>query len=53
MNVSNIITTVGIPAIIGILIYIGRKVQMLDDMEKTLKTIETDVKIISDILTKK
>ena len=43
MNIQNIITTIGIPAIILVLIYIGRKLQVLDTVETKLNTLETKV----------
>jgi len=39
MNIQNIITTVGIPTIVIALIYIGRKLQVLDTVEKRIESI--------------
>lgn len=48
----NIITLIGIPVIIAGLIYIGRKLQILDDLQKTTNKIKTNIKIVSDFLVK-
>jgi hypothetical protein len=40
MTIQNIITIIGIPTIIAALIYIGRKLQVLDTVEKRVETFE-------------
>ncbi len=37
MSIQNIITLIGIPTIVVALIYIGRKLQVLDTVEKTME----------------
>lgn len=39
MKILDIITGIGIPTIVIALIYIGRKLQVLDDLDKTVKSI--------------
>lgn len=39
MTIQNIITLVGIPTIVAALIYIGRKLQVLDTVQKTIDNI--------------
>lgn len=36
-NIGNIFTYIGLPAILGMLIYIGRKLQILDDIRDSMK----------------
>jgi hypothetical protein len=52
MNFLNIIATLGFASIIGGLIYIGKKLQMLDDLKETSKKIKTNLTIISHHLIK-
>jgi hypothetical protein len=40
MSIQSIITLIGIPTIIAALIYIGRKLQVLDTVEKKVETLE-------------
>lgn len=51
MDLLNILIGVGVLGILGAFIYIGRKLQVLDDMNKTTQKIKTNVKVISDYLT--
>ena len=51
MTFLDIITTIGVAAIIGGLIYIGRKLQVLDDLQTTIEKVKVNVKVISDYLT--
>lgn len=43
MTLQSIITTIGIPAIILALLYIGRKLQVLDTVEKTVETVQNQL----------
>lgn len=47
---ANLIQNVGIPVIVAALLYIGRKLQVLDGLEKTTGKIKSNVKVISDYL---
>ena len=49
----SIITTVGFSAMAGGFIYVGRKLQILDDLVDTTEKIKHNVKIIADFLTAK
>lgn len=46
MNIQNIITLLGIPTIVVALIYIGRKLQVLDTVEKKVEKLEGTVEKI-------
>lgn len=48
----DIIITIGVASVVGGLIYIGRKLQILDDLNATTKKIKVNVKVISDFLTR-
>ncbi len=58
MNLLNTITAIGIPSIAAALIYIGRKLQVLDDVKKTLNgefkdtigKMKLNIKVIADAL---
>jgi hypothetical protein len=50
--IKNIFIYVGIPTIIGALIYIGRKLQILDDLKDSSLKIKHNVKVICDALIK-
>jgi hypothetical protein len=50
--INAIITLVGIPTIVGVLIYVGRKLQMLDDLKATSDKIKWNVKVVSDFLSR-
>ncbi len=43
MSVGNVITVIGIPAIVGALIYIGRKLEILDTLKLKLDAVEKKV----------
>lgn len=47
-----VITTIGIPAILGAFIYIGRQLQTLKALSNTTEKIKLNVKVIGDHLTK-
>jgi hypothetical protein len=49
----SIITTVGFSSMVVGFIYIGRKLQILDDLKETIGKIKYNVKVIADFLTKK
>lgn len=51
--IQEIINYVGIPVIAGVLLYIGKKLQILTELKKTSETIKHNVKVISDFLAKK
>lgn len=51
--IQEIINYIGIPVIAGALLYIGKKLQILNELKKTSETIKHNVKVISDFLTKK
>jgi hypothetical protein len=51
MSAYEIISIIGIAAVLGAFLYIGRKLQVLDDLEKTTSKIKVNVKVISDYLT--
>jgi hypothetical protein len=52
MDFTDTITNLGIPTIVVGLLYIGRKLQILDDMQITMNKVKTNVKVISDYLTR-
>lgn len=52
MNLLDILTAIGIPSIIGGLIYIGTRLQILNDLKKTSDTMKGNLKVIGDHLTK-
>ncbi len=52
MTFINIVIAIGIPAIIAALIYIGRKLQILDDLQKTIGKMKLNLKVIGDFLTR-
>ncbi len=43
--VNKIIVIFGVPTILGVCIYIGRKLQVIDDLVKTVDTIKHNLKI--------
>ncbi|MFA6533578.1 MAG: hypothetical protein WCT37_00220 [Patescibacteria group bacterium] len=43
---------IGIATIIGGLVYIGRKLQILDDLKETMEKVKHNVKVICDTLSK-
>lgn len=48
MTVLNLILSIGIPAIVVALIYIGRKLQALDALGQALDVLGSDVKNLRD-----
>lgn len=48
--INSAIVIFGVPTSIGALIYIGRKLQILDDLQKTSEKIKSNVKVIGDAL---
>ena len=48
MTIQNIIVSVGIPAIVIALIYIGRKLQVLDSVERTVESIRDRFIIVEE-----
>jgi len=51
MSFINVIIAIGVTAIVGCLVYIGRKIQILDDLKITTNKIKANVKVVSDFLT--
>jgi hypothetical protein len=52
ISVVDVIITIGVPAVVGCLIYIGRKLQILEDLKLTVDKIKGNVKVVSDYLVK-
>ena len=48
----NVITTIGVVSVITGLIYIGRKLQILDELKTTVDKIKNNLKVVSDYLVK-
>jgi hypothetical protein len=51
MKFIDVILTIGIVSIIGAFIYIGRKLQILDDLKETMDKAKHNIKFICDSLT--
>lgn len=51
MNAFQILSGIGILGILGAFIYIGKKLQLLDDLNTTTGKIKLNVKVIGDYLT--
>jgi len=51
MSVFEIISSVGVATVLGAFIYIGRKLQTLDNLHVTTTKIKTNVKVISGYVT--
>jgi HJR/Mrr/RecB family endonuclease len=51
MSFINIVITIGVASIVLALIYIGKKLQVLDNLVETTSKIKINVKVISDHLT--
>jgi hypothetical protein len=51
MTLWNVVITVGVATIAGALIYIGRKLQVLDDLVTTTNKLKNNVKVVCDFLT--
>lgn len=52
MTTFEIISGIGIASVLGAFLYIGRKLQILEDLNNTSKKIKMNVKVIGDHLTK-
>ncbi len=52
MNFLNIITTIGVASVVVGLLYIGRKLQILDDLKSVTDKIKLNIKVVSDFLTR-
>lgn len=52
MTFINIIIAIGVPSIVVALLYIGRKLQILDELQKTIGKIKINIKVIGDFLTR-
>ena len=52
MSFINGVIAIGVPSIIVALLYIGRKLQILDDLQKTIGKMKLNLKVISDFLTR-
>lgn len=50
MTLLDIIQTVGIVAVLGAFLYIGRKLQILDDLKTTTEKIKVNIKVVCDHL---
>ena len=53
MSFANIIESIGIVSMIGGLIYIGRKLQILDDLKDDFEKIDKSLIVISDYIKNK
>jgi hypothetical protein len=51
-TINGFVLIIGIPTIVGLFIYIGRKLQILDNLEITVNKIKGNVKVVSDYLAK-
>lgn len=52
MTVFEIFTTIGISSLVLGLLYIGRKLQILDDLQAGVVKVKTNLKVVSDFLTR-
>lgn len=52
MEIKDIFTIVGIPSIVLGLIYVGAKLQILNDLKTTVEKIKGNIKLIADTLIK-
>jgi hypothetical protein len=52
MDILNILVTIGITAILAAFLYIGRKLQILDDLKTSNEKIKQNLKVVGDHLTK-
>jgi hypothetical protein len=52
MDILNILVTVGVAAVLAAFIYIGRKLQILDDLKASNEKIKQNLKVVGDHLTK-
>ena len=51
-QINTVIVYIGIPAIVAALIYIGKKLQVLDSLDKATNKIKHNMKVVSDYLTR-
>ncbi len=51
-SLYDVLVLVGVSSIIAALVYIGRKLQILDDLRATVHKIKVNVKVVSDYLVK-
>jgi len=51
-NVITIITSIGLASTIGGFVYVGRKLQILDDVRLDVEKIKINLKVVTDFLTK-
>lgn len=52
LNTLGIINSMGLAATLGGFIYVGRKLQILDDLKRTVDIIEHNLKVVTDHLIK-
>ncbi|MCK5016776.1 MAG: hypothetical protein KAS32_06850 [Candidatus Peribacteraceae bacterium] len=52
MSISDVITIVGIPALFGTLVYMGRQLQILSHLTVTVEKMKLNIKVIADALVK-
>ena len=52
MTIQDIITLIGIPSIVIALVYIGKKLQILDTLQETTDKVKHNIKVIADCLVK-
>jgi len=56
MSVLNIVNTIvvslGLPTMVVAAIFVGRKLQILDDLQSTVNKIKSNIKVVSDYLVK-
>lgn len=50
--INGIFVFLGVPATIGGLIYIGRKLQILDSLSADMKIVKHNLKVVTDYLTR-
>ena len=51
-SIITVITSIGLASTIGGFIYVGRKLQVLDDLQITVEKIKINLKLVTDFLTK-
>jgi hypothetical protein len=51
-DLGSIISTVGVVSMLGGFLYVGRKLQLLDDLVKTVNTMKYNLKVLSDHITR-
>jgi hypothetical protein len=50
MDINNIINTLGFATTLGGFFYVGRKLQILDDLKKTTDNIQHNLKVVTNHL---